>query len=133
MIGIAQAWEYGLGSPEIVVAVIDTGINYTHEDLSQNYLPIGYDFVNLDDDPMDDNFHGTACAGLIAASINNNIGIAGLANVSVFSEKVLDCLGYGSADQLAAGIYHAVDHGANILSMSLGSFENSSLVFEAIQ
>src|SRR4030067_2334493 len=66
-IGAATVWAEGNTGSGINVAVIDTGINYLHEDLTDNYIG-GYDFVNKDSDPMDDNGHGTHCPGVIAAA-----------------------------------------------------------------
>jgi len=127
------AWNTTLGNDSILVAVIDTGIDYNHPDLQDNYVPLGYDWINDDNDPMDDEGHGTHCAGIIAASINNSIGIAGLAQVRIMAEKGLNSTGYGTTEALASSIIHAVDQGANILSMSWGSYFNSTLMYEAIR
>ena len=89
------AWNTTVGDPSVLVAVVDTGIDYTHPDLAANYVPLGYDWVNMDPDPLDDFGHGTHCAGIIAAVSNNNLGIAGLAQVRVMAEKVLDSSGGG--------------------------------------
>ena len=75
------AWNITTGNSSVLVAVIDTGIDYNHSDLAANYVPLGFDWVNNDTDPMDDNGHGTHCAGIIAAVLNN-IGIAGVAQVA---------------------------------------------------
>jgi hypothetical protein len=127
------AWNATLGNSSILVAVIDTGIDYTHPDLAANYVELGYDWVNNDADPMDDNNHGTRVAGVIAAQINNGIGIAGLAQVKIMAEKVLDEHGEGYVDQLANGIYHATDTGAKIISMSLSTEYNGSLLYDAVK
>ncbi|MFX1503307.1 MAG: S8 family peptidase, partial [Promethearchaeota archaeon] len=132
LIGMESAWEYELGSHDVIVAVVDTGIDYTHPDLSDNYLPLGYDWVNNDTDPMDDHFHGTHCAGTIAAIINNNIGIAGIANVSIFAEKSFNSNGSGSYVDSSLAIKHAVDMGANIISCSWGGTTYSFTLREAI-
>jgi thermitase len=87
----------------------------------------------MDEDPLDDNGHGTHCAGIIAAAINNSIGIAGLAQVRMMAEKVLDGGGYGYADWVANGIIHAADSGAKIISMSLGGYGYSELLHEAVK
>jgi thermitase len=126
------AWNTTLGDRSLLVAVIDTGINYMHPDLAANYLAGGYDWVNNDTDPMDDNGHGTHCAGIIAATINNLQGIAGLAQVRIMAEKGLDSEGGGYDDDLAQAIIHAVDHGARILSNSWGSTSPSQLIEDAI-
>jgi subtilisin family serine protease len=130
---VNKAWNTTFGNRSILVAVIDTGIDYNHPDLVDNYLPIGWDHVNSNDDPLDDNGHGTHVSGTIAASINNGIGIAGVANVSIFAEKILSATGSGYSSDAAAGINHAVSAGANILSNSWGSTSDSSVVRTAIQ
>jgi hypothetical protein len=120
MIKCTKAWDRTKGSKSVKIAIVDTGVDYTHEDLAANYVSGGYDFVNDDDDPRDDNGHGTHCAGIAAAVMNNNKGIAGVAQVSIMAEKVLDADGYGYASDVADGIVHAADSGADIISMSLG-------------
>ncbi|MGC9308868.1 MAG: S8 family serine peptidase, partial [Thermoplasmatota archaeon] len=101
------------------VAVIDTGIDYTHPDLDANYAG-GYDFANGDDDPKDDNGHGTHCSGTIAAEDNGEgvIGMAPYANI--LAVKALDKRGSGSISDICAGIDWAVNNGAEVISMSLG-------------
>jgi len=127
------AWNTTLGDPSVLVAVIDTGIYYLHEDLIDNYVPLGYDWVNDDTDPMDDHGHGTHVAGIIAATIDNNVGIAGLAQVKIMAEKALDEWGWGYDDWVANAIIHATDQGADIISMSLGGYGHSELIYEAVR
>jgi len=127
------AWNTTFGSSGIIVALVDTGIDYYHEDLAANYVPLGYDWVNYDPDPFDDNGHGTHCAGIISAVLNNGVGIAGIAQVKIMAEKVLDSSGYGFDDWIANGIVHAVDQGAKIISMSFGGYGYSSLLHEAVR
>lgn len=127
------AWNTTIGSSDVLVAVVDTGIYYYHEDLAPNYAALGYDWVNMDSDPLDDHGHGTHCAGIIAAVVNNNIGIAGLAQVRVMAEKVLDSSGSGYWDWVANGIIHATESGARIISMSLGGYGYSELVHDAVK
>jgi len=127
------AWNTTKGDPSVLVAVIDTGVEWDHPDLADNYVPLGYDWVNNDTDPMDDNGHGTHCAGIIGAVIDNDIGIAGLAQVGIISEKVMDRDGSGYIDDIANGIVHAVDQGADILSLSLGGYGESTLFYEAVK
>jgi len=127
------AWNTTTGDPSILVAVIDTGIDYTHPDLADNYVTLGLDWIEDDGDPLDDNGHGTHCAGIIAAILNNNEGIAGLAQVQIMAEKGLDAGGWGSEDDLANAIIHAVDQGANILSNSWGDYFDSVLIHDAIR
>jgi len=127
------AWNTTIGDPSVLVAVIDTGIDWDHPDLAANYVALGYDWVNDDTDPMDDNGHGTHCAGIIAAVINNSIGVAGLAQVRIMAEKGLDQYGQGYEDDLANAIIHAVDQGADILSNSWGSYGESALIHDAVK
>ncbi len=127
------AWNITMGSSDILVAVLDTGIDWHHPDLVGNYVALGYDWVNGDADPMDDSGHGTHCAGIIAAVSNNSLGISGLAQVRVMAEKVLSSQGHGYSDWIADGIIHAVEQGATIISMSLGDYENSEVTYEAIK
>jgi thermitase len=127
------AWNTTIGDPSVLVAVIDTGIDWDHPDLAANYVALGYDWVNNDTDPMDDNGHGTHCAGIIAAVINNSIGVAGLAQVRIMAEKGLNQYGQGYEDDLANAIIHAVDQGAGILSNSWGSYGESALIHDAVK
>jgi subtilisin family serine protease len=127
------AWNTTTGDNSILVAVIDTGIDYNHPDLVANYVSLGRDWVNNDTDPMDDNGHGTHCAGIIAAKLNNALGVAGLAQVRIMAEKALNADGDGWEDDLAGAIIHAAENGAKILSNSWGGDEDSILLHEAIQ
>jgi len=108
----------------VLVAVLDTGVDYTHPDLGGGFGPGykvvgGYDFVNEDDDPTDDNGHGTNVAGIVAA--NGNLkGVAPDAKLLVY--KVLDKSGVGYVSDVIAGMQKAIDDGADILSMSFGFF-----------
>jgi len=127
------AWNTTVGSNNVLVAIVDTGIDYTHPDLAANYVPLGYDWVNNDTDPMDDDGHGTHCAGIIAAELNNGIGIAGLAQVKIMAEKVFPNTGSGSSDWIANGIIDATDKGADIISMSFGSCFYSETLYNAVK
>jgi len=126
-----EAWDRQQGSSSVKIAIVDTGIDYNHEDLADNYVSGGYDWVNDDNDPMDDRGHGTHCAGIAAAVMDNNKGIAGVAQVSIMAEKVLSSGGSGSSSDVADGIIHAADNGADIISMSLGSSSPSSVIENA--
>lgn len=128
-----SAWNTTVGDSGVVVAVVDTGVDYNHPDLAANYLALGYDWVNNDWDPMDDNGHGTHCAGIIAAELNNSIGIAGVAQVRIIAEKGISGYGWGYSDDLANAICHAVNQSAKIISCSWGSCEDSELIHDAIR
>lgn len=122
-------WSLVEQKETVYVAVVDTGVDYTHPDLKNRVeLKKGYDFINNDSDPMDDNGHGTHVSGIIAAEMNNGegiVGVAGTLDVSIIPIKVLDAEGQGQSDVVAKGIEYAVDQGANIINLSLeGSGED---------
>lgn len=135
-IGMEQVWDYSRGSQDVIVAVLDTGVDYTHPDLFQSLIP-GYDFCNGDDDPYDDaydSYHGTHVAGIIASRGNNNQGIAGVAwNVKVMPLKILDQDEEGRLSVAIEAIKHAVAEGAHIINMSWGKEEKSQTLKNAIQ
>lgn len=131
-IGAPSAWETTRGSPGIVIAVLDTGAELTHPDLNGAFVA-GYDVVNRDSDPQDDNGHGTAAAGVLAARTNNGRGIAGVCwECRIMPVKVLDANGSGTNSAVAAGIVWAVDHGARVISMSLGGPGTTQTLTDAI-
>ena len=120
---------------EKVVAIVDTGVDYTHEDLKDKIWnnpydeselkgKHGYDFANEDADPLDDNGHGSHCAGIIAAQSNNNVGISGTAksdNIKIMALKFLDEEGSGSTiDAISAYnyIYKAQSLGTNVVAVN---------------
>lgn len=119
-----HVWPLVEQKETVYVAVVDTGVDYTHPDLKNRVdAGKGYDFINNDSDPMDDNGHGTHVSGIIAAEMNNGegiVGVAGTLDVSIIPIKVLDAEGYGQSDIVAKGIEYAVDQGANIINLSLG-------------
>jgi len=128
------AWNITEGNSDVLVAVIDSGIEWNHSDLAINYEAGGYDWVNNDTDPMDTWGHGTHVAGIIAAILNNSVGIAGLAQVKVMAEKVFENYTHGGyIDQLANGIINATDCGADIISMSFRIFNHSDVLYDAIK
>jgi subtilisin family serine protease len=103
-----------------VVAVIDTGVLASHQDL-QGRLVAGHDFVANDDDPNDENGHGTHVTGIVAANDGNGVGVSSVApDAKVMPVRVLDADGSGSSDDIAAGIDWAVAHGAQVINLSLG-------------
>ncbi|MGB3459873.1 MAG: S8 family serine peptidase [Halobacteriota archaeon] len=119
-IGAGIVHDGGNTGDGVKVAIIDTGINYNHPDLSENYAG-GYDFVNDDDDPMDDAGHGTHCAGIVAA-VDNGAGVVGVApDAHLYGFKVLDSSGSGYLSDAIAGIDAAVGDETDIISMSFGS------------
>jgi thermitase len=119
-INAEAAWAITKGDAKTVLAIVDTGVDYNHPDLAGRVIK-GYDFANDDADPMDGHSHGTHCAGIAAASVDNGVGIAGVApGVSILAVKVLSDQGSGSTDGVCQGIVYAADHGASVISMSLG-------------
>jgi len=121
-IGANYVWNTGYTGTGIKVAIIDTGINYNHPDLGGGFGPgkkvaDGYDFVNNDAFPMDDNGHGTHVAGIVAANGSIN-GVA--PGATLFAVKVLNSAGSGSTSNVIAGIDWSIAHGANVISMSFG-------------
>jgi subtilisin family serine protease len=114
------AWNKGTGRG-VTVAVIDSGVDPTHEDLRANIVP-GYDFVDNDADPHDEDGHGTHVAGIVAAVANNRVGVAGVApNAKIMPVRVLDADGSGSLSDIEAGVHWAVAHGAQVVNLSLGA------------
>ncbi|RXJ02245.1 hypothetical protein DS745_07605 [Anaerobacillus alkaliphilus] len=159
--GIKEAWNYleenGMnsgGNRDIVVAIIDTGIDYKHPDLVGNMWVNssetrngqdndgnsfrddihGANFVARNGDPMDDHGHGTHVAGIIAAQANNDIGGVGIAhNVQIMALKAAQSSGILASSDIAAAIFYAVDKGADIINMSFGGYGRSTLEEDALQ
>lgn len=159
---VPEAWAYlesqGLpagGSRDIVVAVIDTGVDYTHPDLAANIwvnplefngLPDvdddgngyvddihGVDTVTPDGNPQDDHGHGTHVAGIIAAQAGNGIGGVGVAyNVQIMPIKAAQYSGVLAASDIAEGIYYAVAKGADVINMSFGGYARSQVEEDAL-
>jgi hypothetical protein len=137
-----EAWDVNTGSSDIVIAVIDTGVDYTHRDLQANMwvnngeIPdndiddddngyvddvYGYDLMNEDGDPVDDHGHGTHCAGTIAAISDNGFDVAGVCwNARIMSLKVFSESGGGCGCDIYQAFYYAVNNGADITSNSWG-------------
>ncbi|NJM61157.1 MAG: S8 family serine peptidase [Oscillatoriales cyanobacterium RU_3_3] len=153
-IDAATAWDVQKGSKNVVVAVIDSGVDYKHQDLAANIWNNpgeiagdridndnngykddvrGYDFINKDSDPMDDNSHGTHIAGTIGAVGNNRIGVVGVSqNVSIMPIKVIDSDEFGPTDRIVKGINYATNNGAKIINASFGGSFSSQVMKDAI-
>jgi len=130
-VGAQSAWDIHKGDSKFIVADIDTGIDYNHEDLAfnvwRNPTPaekndvVGYDFVHNDGLPFDDNGHGTHTAGTIGAVGGNGIGISGVSQkVAIMSLKFLSAQGSGTTADAIRAIDYAITHGAKVLSNSWG-------------
>ncbi len=121
-IQLDMAWDrVGFLDANARLAIVDSGIDLDHPDLAAHVLVSeGWDFVNDRATANDDNGHGTHCAGIAAAVIDNGIGVAGVLNGKLIPVKVLDAGGSGWWSDVAAGIDWAVEHDADVISMSLG-------------
>lgn len=127
---VTKQWKYSEGE-NVTVAVIDTGCDLTHEDIKDNLID-GINIIDKKSEPQDDNGHGTHVSATIAA-INNGIGMVGVApKAKIMPIKALDGQGSGSNKNVAEGIVWAVDHGADIVTMSLGSEYPSIHIEKAI-
>jgi subtilisin family serine protease len=131
-IGIRAAWALTRGRPEIVVAVLDTGVDLTHPDLVGRLIP-GIDFGDGDGNPTDENGHGTHVAGIIAATSGNARGISGAApGVVIMPVKVMDSDGNIWDTAVAEGIAWAVARGARVVNLSLGGETPSPAIDAAV-
>lgn len=154
---IDDVWgEYTTGDGSQIVAILDTGVDYTHPDLVDNiweniaerdgiagfdddgngYIDdiYGWDFINADNTPLDDNMHGTHVAGIVGAVGGNGIGIAGAAwNVKLMSIKVFQSNGTGNSTTIAEGVTYSAINGATILNMSFGSYAESQTLKSALE
>lgn len=125
-------WSKTHGSTSVILAVIDTGIDYNHPDLSGKVLP-GYNYVSGNNDPYDDNGHGSHVAGLAAAMTNNSVGVAGVDwQARILPLKVLDSSGSGYDSDIASAIRYAADNGAEVINMSLGGSTSSTTLQNAV-
>ena len=128
---VQRAWNMERGSWQTVVAVVDTGVQLTHPDLTKRLVD-GYDFIHHDRRPGDDNGHGTAVAGIIAAT-TNSIGISGMcAHCRIMPVKALDANGIGYWTVAAKAIIWAADHGADVINLSFGGPSGGSTLGDAI-
>jgi hypothetical protein len=142
-INAPEAWDIATGTGSIVVAVIDTGVDYTHPDLMDNmwvneaefngkpgvdddgngYIDdiYGYDFVNNDGNPMDDHYHGTHCAGTVGAVGDNAQGVVGVCwALKIMAVKFLNSSGSGTTANAISSIQYATEMGARVMSNSWG-------------
>lgn len=148
------AWNIQTGDPNMIIAVSDSGLKMNHPDIASRiwvnsdeiagnstdddnngYVDDvnGWDWVNSDNNPTDDNGHGTNCTGIIGEIANNNMLFAGANwNSKIMPLKVSNSTGNAANADMAASIYYAVDNGAKIISMSIGGTSNSTLISNSI-
>ncbi|MEH2250761.1 S8 family peptidase [Nostoc sp.] len=153
LIKAPEAWAHGYTGKGVVVAVVDTGVDYNHEDLKDNiwtnskeiagngidddgngYVDdnYGWNFADNNNNTLDNNNHGTHVSGTIAGE-NNNYGVTGIAyDAKIMPVKVLDESGSGSFNSISKGIRYAVDNGANVINLSLGGPSSNSALESAI-
>jgi subtilisin family serine protease len=155
-IGAEKAWDITVGSKNVIVAVIDSGLNYNHPDIKDNlwtneaeangktgvdddnngYVDDihGYDFVNNDNDPIDDHSHGTHVANIIGAKGNQNLGMTGINwNVSIMPLKFATAEGKGNLEASIKAIQYAVKMGARVLNNSWGNDRYSEILEKTIK
>ena len=131
LIGMEQTWEINRGSSDVVVAIVDTGLDLGHPEFVGKVTD-GYNVLDGSNVPEDDNGHGTHVAGIIAAKTNNADGIAGMSwNSKLMPIKAIGADGSGSAVDIAEGIYWATDHGADVINLSVGNYTSSAALLEA--
>ncbi|CAM4263857.1 S8 family peptidase [Paenibacillus tarimensis] len=127
-----KGWQLSKGNEQVTVAVLDTGVQLDHPDLTGK-LEEGLNIVS-ETPPEDDVGHGTHVAGVIAANVNNSEGVAGMTwNNKVMPVKVLDSSGSGTTYSVAEGIIWATDHGAKVINMSLGNYASAQFLHDAIR
>lgn len=154
-VDVPKAWAITTGDSTQIIGIIDTGVDGDHSDLKDNMwtnpneIPgngvdddhngyvddvHGWDFVNNDNDPADDNSHGTHVAGIADAEGNNGIGITGVAwHAKIMPIKVMQSSGIGSASDIAAGVNYAAQNGATVINMSIGSYGESQTLKIALE
>lgn len=147
-------WEQTTGDTTQVIAILDTGVDWTHPDLTNKIwrnwgeIPdngidddgngliddyMGWDYINNDNNPMDDNSHGTHVAGIAAAEANNGIGIAGVNwHAKIMPIKVFQSSGRGDAATITKGIIYAAQKRATVINMSFGSYARSMVMEDAL-
>ena len=150
------AWKRTTGGTDVVVAVVDTGVDYTHPDLAPNIWInrkeaegkpgedddgnglvddlYGYDFANGDADPMDDLYHGTHCAGIVGARGNNELGVVGVNwNVSILPIKFMNPTTGGQLVNAIKSIAYAANQGARVINASWGGGAQSQLLEDLLR
>ncbi len=133
-INMPTAWDFSTGSSGVIVAIVDTGVSSTHPEFAGR-LTAGWDYVNGDNNPTDDQGHGTHVAGIVAAAMNGQ-GMVGIApNVRLMPIKVLNNANppTGTWANISQGIRYAADYGAKVINLSLGGTSFSSVMQDAVR
>ncbi|MCM3729516.1 S8 family peptidase [Neobacillus cucumis] len=131
-IGTEQGWNLTRGSKKVKIAVVDTGVDLDHPDLARR-LTTGYNAIDDNNNPDDDNGHGSHVAGIIAADTNNGVGMAGITWYNpIIPVKVMGADGTGGSFYVSKGIRWAVDHGADVINLSLGNYQSCDVLESAI-
>lgn len=132
-IATEQGWDLSKGSKDVIVAVVDTGVQLNHPDLKGRLLT-GYNAITNGSTPEDDVGHGTHVAGIIGALVNNGEGVAGISWYNnILPVKALDNSGAGTTYSVAEGIIWAADNGAKVINLSLGNYADSQFLHDAIK
>lgn len=139
-INIEPVWDITTGEPNVIIAVLDTGVAYENfrsfeqaSDLANTLFVPGYDFVSNDEHPNDEEGHGTHVTGTIAQSTNDGLGTAGVAfNCSIMPVRVLNKRGEAPYTTIADGVYFATDNGADVINLSLGGPFDSVTLRDAV-
>ena len=127
-----EAWSLSTGSPSVIVAVVDSGVDLLHPDYASRLLT-GFDYVDWDSVPQDQFGHGSHVAGVIAAAGNDDRGVAGSAwSVQLLPLRVLDRNGVGSASTIAQAVLAASSRGAGVINLSLALSGPSNALHDAI-
>ncbi|MEX1030521.1 MAG: S8 family peptidase [Paenibacillaceae bacterium] len=128
-----EGWGISKGNDNIIIAVLDTGVDLNHPDL-QGRLVDGLNIIQPEQAPSDDVGHGTHVTGVISATVNNLEGVAGMTWYDkVMPIKVLDQSGAGTTYSVAQGIIWATDHGAKVINMSLGNYAQAEFLHDAVR
>lgn len=126
-------WNLSRGSKDVIVAVVDTGVQMNHPDLKDKLLT-GYNAITSGSTPEDDVGHGTHVSGIIGALVNNGEGVAGISWYNkLLPVKALDNSGLGTTYSVAEGIIWAADNGAKVINLSLGNYAESQFLHDAIK
>lgn len=138
-IKVTGAWDFAKGNPNLLIAVLDSGIDYSHPDLASKVISTGWDFVNDDNNAMDDHWHGTHVAGIIAAATNNTEGIAGVAwDCRLLPVKIISADGEGDYSDLIEALIWAADYSSGqarvgVINMSIGGDEPDPALRAALE